>query len=642
MCGFIGFQGFKNFTTEEVQNILLKMSDVIIHRGPDASGFFIEDKDEIAFAHRRLSIIDISESGKQPMISHNGRFCIVLNGEIYNYLDLKKETEKRNSNKKWKGRSDTEVLLEYISEFGLEESLSKVNGMFAFCLWDLRKKELFLARDRVGEKPLYYLKGNGHFLFGSDLNALKKFPKFNPQISNSSVSEFLNFGYINSPNTIYEGVKQVEPGSYIKFSTKNNSISKKFYWSIDHYIDSYRDSSDQYLESDLESLIKDSISIRSLSSDVDVGAFLSGGYDSSLVVAIMREYSKKPIKTFTVGFENKSYDESVYAKKIANYLNTDHHEIILNNSKLESVIPRIAKIYDQPFADISQIPTLLISEYTSSNVKVALTGDGGDEVFSGYDRYNGGYQLWKRFNGLSNPIKLVLLRLIKFLAEDNFILSKTSKLLPMSLRTSNPSSSLLKFYKALQTNNVMDYYLSVARKSRYIDELFINKNHEYRLKNFWSQNNFLKNKKELMMLYDQKFFLPGDILTKVDRASMANSLEVRIPFLDHRIIEYSWRNIHGTKYNRAKMPLKNLLHKYIPKEYMHRPKMGFTAPINDILKTSLSNWVKDLLSEERIKREGILDHTKVYEVLDGFIKGTQPNKDLIWTLLMLESWLEGV
>jgi asparagine synthase (glutamine-hydrolysing) len=592
MCGISGFiyHGISDL------DLLKKMNDSIAYRGPDDSGEFLADyntKYKIGLAHRRLSILDLSPLGHQPMCSVDDRVVVVFNGEIYNF----KEVRKRLSEKGYvfKSDSDTEVIIQAYIEWGID-FVHQMNGMFAIALYDKRSEDFFLIRDRMGVKPLYYYHNENGLIFGSELKPIMAHPDFKKDLNAHALSLFLYHGYITAPHTIFKNTYKLKPGAYLHFN--NGQITQHTYWRIEDKFEQRQVNaqSEEYMINDLDAVLTASVNDRMMS-DVPLGAFLSGGVDSSLVVALMQKQSTQHIKTFTIGFNEPEFNEAPYAKEIAGYLGTDHHELYLPIKKAEELIPQIPDYYDEPFADSSQLPTMLVSQMARQQVTVALSGDGGDELYCGYGRYDDVVRLQKfiPFARLVNKIPFL-----------KYFVSKLTR-----------NSKYKQFFELTSNHNV-------------INSAYLNFIHNFPLiKNY--KNTFDKayddvmhlseNLQEKHMLQDMVTYLPDDILTKVDRASMAYSLESRPPFIDdHRVVEHSFTIPHRLKYQNGhkKYILKKVLERYIPKRMIDRPKMGFGVPIYDWLRNDLRYMVTDYLSLAYIEKQGIFDVKEIQILTNRF------------------------
>lgn len=637
MCGITGFLNTtKSYTREELTSIVTAMSDMIRHRGPDDSGEWVDEGSGIALGFRRLAILDLSPTGHQPMLSANERYVMIFNGEVYNYSELRSELEAAGC--EFRGTSDTEVMLAGILEWGLEKAVMRFNGMYAIALWDRREKKLHLIRDRVGVKPLYYGWFGGTLLFGSELKSLAAHPSFEPEIDREALTLYLRYGYVPAPYSIYQGVRKLGPGVVLTFEegesrAEGNGIR---YWSareaVERGIQNPFRGDDQEAISELDQLLKMSVRERMIA-DVPLGAFLSGGIDSSTIVAMMQAQSARPIKTFTIGFQETGYNEAEYAKEVASHLKTDHTELYVSPRDAMDVIPQLPSMFDEPLGDSSQIPTYLVSKLARQFVTVSLSGDGGDELFGGYSRYLNSLNVW----GLIGRI-------------------------PMSVRhaasTIFDQASKLDWQKITSQGRLATrfYHLAEITKTRSPDELY------WRFSSNWGQptqvvvdgreppafhmapenTQLLPEFAQRMMYLDFNTYLPDDILVKLDRASMATSLEGRVPFLDdHRVVEFVWRlPLHmKIRSGKGKWILRQVLYQYIPQGMIERPKMGFGVPIDSWLRGPLRDWAEDLLDENRLRREGYLNPEPIRK---RWTEHLQKQKDWhypLWYVLMFQDWL---
>ena len=634
MCGITGFWDLKQKSKKEhIRNIIENMTNVLQSRGPDDKGIWIDKKNNVSFGHRRLSIIELSKLGKQPMESKNKRYVISFNGEIYNFHELKNELIKEKI--KFSSNSDTEVLIEALSYWGIKKTLQKISGMFAFALWDKKKKQLYLARDRFGIKPLYFYYSNGLFLFSSQTKSFFKHPKWKQNISLNALGSFFRFGYIPSHQSIFKNTYQVLPGNYVIFSSKGK-IKKKSYWNLENVVKKIKSKelSSHNIESEIELALEKSVKSHMIS-DVPLGSFLSGGVDSSLITALMQKQSSKPIKTFNIGFHEKSLDESEYAKKIANYLGTKHHNVFFSNKDIINLIPKLSFIYDEPFADSSQLPTILLSEITKKEVKVALSGDGGDELFGGYNRYNWAKKI-NYFFILPNFFRKTLGKSLKFLSPKQW--DSLIKVIPILNKYPFVGDKIYKLSDIFQLkkfSNVYPYLISQWQE----DDIPLNKDIKFD-NSFLSTNKltFLE-LKEQMQIIDMNTYLPDDILTKVDRASMAQGLEVRVPFLEKNLVKLALSM--KSKDKNSKKLLKNILYKHVPKKLLSRPKMGFSVPLEKWLKGPLKDWANDLLQKNNLD-ENNLDASKIRKKWNEHLSGDRNWQYHLWPVLIYQSWKKSL
>ena len=639
MCGI---SGYISSPSEISEQLCEKMLSKIIHRGPDDFGVWIDQDAGIALGHRRLSIQDLSPLGHQPMKSMSGRYIIVFNGEVYNFKVLHAELE--NIGYAFRGHSDTEIMLACIEEWGVEHALVKFVGMFAFALWDKRECMLTLARDRLGEKPLYYGFQGNTFLFGSELKALKVHPDWRGEINRDALALYMRHNYIPSPYSIYKGISKLVPGTYIQL--KGRDVSElKVYWSAKGVAEQgVKDSlqlSDEEAVSSLDKLLRKTISEKMIA-DVPLGAFLSGGIDSSTVVAIMQQESDRKVKTFSIGFHEKGYNEAEHAKAVAAHLGTEHTEMYVTAEQAMDVIPKLSTLYDEPFSDSSQIPTFLVSEMTKQHVTVALSGDGGDELFAGYNRYFLGQSLWNKLSKVPRSLRGLLAFAITAVSPSAWDrLGSVGGYIIPSVR-GRTGDKLHKLAGVLGVQSSEEMYRRFV--SHWHDPALVvlgGREHATVLTepSLWAD---LGEFTQRMQFLDAVSYLPDDILTKVDRAGMAVSLETRIPFLDHRLFEFAWRipmhqKVRGGE---GKWLLRQVLYQYVPQKLIDRPKMGFGIPIDQWLRTSLRDWAEELLDEQRLEREGFLNASLVREKWSEHLSGERNWQYHLWDVLMFQAWLE--
>jgi asparagine synthase (glutamine-hydrolysing) len=646
MCGFAGFISSEYSYNSE--RILHQMSKTIIPRGPDDYGIWFDQDSKVGLAFRRLAILDLSSAGHQPMTSQSGRYVVAFNGEIYNHLELKHEINLQFGPQSWEGRSDTEILLFLIEKYGLHDTLKKCVGMFAIALWDRESNFLQIARDRFGEKPLYYGWSGSNFLFGSDLSSLKKFPSFQEVICPQALSLYLNYSYVPAPLSIYKDFFKVEPGQIITFKSSEGitqTESVNWFWRLESELSNAKSDMYDSMEDGLTGLkaaLQDSINLQMIS-DVPIGSFLSGGIDSSLITAMMQEQSAAPIKTFTIGFQNQNFDESPYAKSVAAFLGTDHTEVILSEKDALDVIPSIPDIYSEPFADSSQIPTYLVAKIAKSEVTVSLTGDGGDELFGGYNRYFWSQKIWRKVNWMPFAIRKSIGQLLVKSPADlansiELLINKTS----MDGRVTRLNDKVQKLASRLQfISSERSLYSSLCTEW--------NDTHDLLTPAYQSLNSSqLKlapleglSAIENMMYWDLSSYLKEDILTKVDRAGMANSLETRAPFLDFRVAASAWKFKESFLISgyQGKMPLRKILETYIPKELFDRPKAGFGIPIGIWLRGPLHDWAASLLEESEIIKEGIFNYNTIHKLWHDHLNGNADNTVKLWNVLMFRAWM---
>jgi asparagine synthase (glutamine-hydrolysing) len=614
-----------------------EMTAAIVHRGPDDAGVWIEPDGKLAFGHRRLSIIDLSDAGKQPMVSADGRWIIAYNGEMYNTAKIRESL----GEVKYRGHSDTEVLVEAISQWGVERTVRDINAMFAFAAWDSQENELWLGRDRFGEKPLYYGWHKDLFIFGSELKALAAVPGFHPEIDRQALGQLIQFSEIPAPDTIYRGVKKLAPGSLMRVSGAGSRHEQVRFWdpaTVANHTQVRPPRGDAMVD-ELEELLTSAVKAR-MESDVPLGAFLSGGIDSSTVVALMQKSSTQPVKTFTIGFSEDGYDESAYARSVAQYLHTDHTELKLSALDALAVIPKLPTIYDEPFADSSQIPTYLVSVLAREHVTVALSGDGGDELFGGYDRY----RVYARLQKLKGRVPGSILRsagtVIDSLSSESWDKIGKSSLAHFApsavrVRTGERVHKLAKLLKSRSNEGLYSQLLSVNSSPESLVIGYVSRVKE-------QLDDTDRASFEEAMLLDTYSYLPDDILVKVDRASMANSLEVRVPLLDPGIFSFAW-GLHSDDRVRdgvGKWPLRQLLKRYVPTEMFERPKMGFGVPINLWLRNELREWATQLLDDQLIREQGFFHAERIRSMWDEHISGEIDRSTELWPVLMFQAWLQ--
>lgn len=644
MCGIAGI-GCLNDYQVNLQKELKCLSDSITHRGPDSCGYWVDESSRIGFAHRRLAIHDLSTHGHQPMLSNTDRYVITYNGEIYNFLDLKKELLATGSS--FIGGSDTEVILASIEFWGLRKALENFVGMFAFALWDKKDRKLYLARDRQGEKPLYYGWNQGCFLFGSELKALRSFSHWKGEINRDALCLLLRHNYIPAPHTIYNGIHKLIPGSYleVRINEGENSQQLHKYWDVSsvfaHGANHPSAASIEEIETHLETLLLQSVNQQMLS-DVPLGAFLSGGIDSSLIVALMQRQSQSAVKTFTIGFNESGYNEAESAKEVAKHLGTDHTELYVTSEDALNVIPNLPTYFDEPFADSSQIPTFLVSELARKKVTVVLSGDGGDELFCGYSRYFSASSQWDARRSLPLSLRRMLASSILRIPDE--IIDRCTPLLKVMGKHNSPSFSERLKSKAggYLPSSLQDFYRYDISYWTAPEAVVLGASDP---ECFLSEHNVFHSSlsdHQLMMCLDTGSYLPDDILVKVDRAAMANSLEGRMPLLDHRIIEFACSippelNVDGQN---GKQLLRNILYRHVPQPLVDRPKSGFAVPIADWLRAPLREWGEELISVHRLTEEGYFDVLAVRKKWEEHVSGKNDWSFHLWGILMFQAWLD--
>ena len=639
MCGIVGYWDKRGAD----KSVVGRMAMRIRHRGPDDAGVWLNEEGNLSLAHRRLSIIDLSPAGHQPMISPCGRFTLVYNGEIYNHQDLRIELEGEGGHFNWRGHSDTETLLATLRHWGIEGALNRLNGMFAFALWDAAERLLYLSRDRVGEKPLYYGNNAETFLFGSELKALTAHPSWSGEIDRDALTLYLRHSYVPSPWSIYKGIKKLPPAHYVVIGDNGKNVSEPHcYWSLDKIAESQcvAQTHDKLeLIDELDRLLRDAVKKR-MAADVPLGAFLSGGYDSTLITALMQAQSSRSVKTFTIGFKETGYDEAEYAKAVAGHLGTEHTELYVSPQDAMAVIPELGGIWDEPFADSSQIPTYLVSKLAQRDVTVALSGDGGDELFFGYSRYC----MARRFEKVARFMPLGLRKIASSILGIMSVIALdwTEECLPRRLRNRYFGDRLRKLGNAIRVSDAEKFYIRLMSHWKSPSDLVLGGEEPGTLLTERSRWPKLPGLDEYMMYLDSMTYLPDDILTKVDRASMATSLETRVPLLDHRVVEFSWQvpTEFKLRNGQAKWLLRQVLYRYVPKKLMERPKMGFGVPIEHWLRGPLREWAEELLDEKRLREEGIIEPGPVRQKWEEHLSGKHRWHYYLWDILMFQSWLE--
>ncbi len=636
MCGIAGFVTNDNCSDDELKFRSRCMADAISHRGPDSEGYWTDCTMGVALAHRRLSILDLSERGAQPMISQCGNLVMVYNGEIYNTLDILEELGDYSP----RGTSDTELILEACARWGIESAVTRLVGMFALVIWNRKEQTLVMVRDRVGIKPLYWTIIEGTLIFGSELKALTQHPKCPTSLNRNAIASFLRKAYINGPDSIYEGVNKLLPGHILTFP-KNGTPSTKKYWSLKSIALRAQDnlftgSIDEAIGR-LESLLVDAVSKRMIA-DVPLGAFLSGGIDSSTVTAIMQRHSTKPIRTFSIGFGEKKYNEAIYAAAVSKYLGTQHTELYVDAKQALEVIPNLHSMFDEPFSDTSQIPTYIVSKMTRQHVTVALSGDGGDELFAGYTRY---FATHKYRNILNQPkgLRILEARLLESLTPE--MASLIAKFLPKQLGSLLDSRNIRRIPPFLRSGRISSLYKRTRSRVENPENLLVS---GVELSDpVWEEADAMRFGDDfaLMQYIDMLDYLPGDILTKLDRTSMAVSLEARVPLLDHRLIEFASTLPLNMKYRNGegKWLLKQVLAKYLPKELIERPKKGFSVPIGSWLKDPLKDWAEDLLSEQSLLETEVFKPEIIRKRWQEHTSGEVNWDHHLWDVLIMQDWL---
>jgi asparagine synthase (glutamine-hydrolysing) len=647
MCGFAGFWANNQPRACIAENMIRQIRP----RGPDDTGVWVDLHAGLALAHCRLAVVDLTPAGHQPMHAPCGRYTLVYNGEIYNHLDLRELLAREGGHFHWRGHSDTETLLAALCHWGVGGALRRLNGMFAFALWDAAERTLTLARDRMGEKPLYY----GHtgeggsskaFLFASQLKALTAYPDWRGDIDRNSLALFLRHNHVPAPHSIYQGIFKLPPAHYVVIADGGRVVGEpQCYWrladvamaGIAAAAGSHQTSqtlASQTMTDELDALVRDAVG-RRMVADVPLGAFLSGGYDSSLVVAQMQAQSHQPVKTFSIGFQDADYNEAPHARAVADHLGTCHTELILTPQQAMAVIPDLPVIYDEPFADASQIPTFLVSRLAREHVTVSLSGDGGDELFGGYNRHVVGPAIWQPLGRLPAPLRAGLSRAVTLAAQLGQV--------PGLGRVPQLTEKLVKLASALRAEHGLAFYRDLLSHWKQPNAVVRHGREPATLLDCQEDLPTLPGLLEQMMYLDMMTYLPDDILTKVDRASMAVSLEARVPLLDHRLVEFAWQVPSGFKVRdgQGKWLLRQVLQRYVPAQLTDRPKQGFSVPIEHWLRGPLRGWAEALLDEQRLQREGFFDPVPIRRMWDEYVSGRRRHHHALWNVLMFQAWFEA-
>ncbi len=650
MCGITGYwqmgDGWGGVSAATAEAMALG----IVNRGPDDAGVWIDKDAGIALAHRRLSVLELSMAGHQPMVSPSGRFVLVFNGEIYNHLTLRKDMEGRS----WRGHSDTETLLSGFEAWGVEATVKKSVGMFAFALWDRVDRVLTLARDRIGEKPVYYGWQKGVFLFGSELKALKAHPAFCGDIDRDALTLLLRYNCIPAPYSIYKGICKLLPATVVQFAfgKENPALGEmpppKPYWSlsalVEHGLVDRFAGSDSDAVSGLETRLKESVGLQMIA-DVPLGVFLSGGVDSSTIVALMQAQATRPVKTFTIGFSEQGYNEATHAKAVARHLGTEHNELYVTPSEAQAVIPHLPGFYDEPFSDSSQIPTFLVSRLARQHVTVSLSGDGGDELFGGYNRHVWANSIWRVLRRFPVAFRKILAASITTLSPKAWdrIYAGSSALLPPRLRIVQAGEKAHKLASVLSARSPEETYWGLVSHWETPTDAVVGSAEPPTLLTDRAGWPVIPDPEHRMMYLDAMTYLPDDILVKVDRAAMGVSLETRAPFLDHRVMEFAWCLPLSMKIRegRGKWILRQVLYKYVPRELIERPKMGFGMPIDAWLRGPLREWAEALLDDSRLRREGFFRPEPIRRKWREHLSGVRNWQYHLWDVLMFQAWLDA-
>lgn len=646
MCGIAGFIDCAHrLGPRELQVAVIDMVNALRLRGPDDSGAWSDAGVGVALGHRRLSILDLSPEGHQPMTSVCGRYVISFNGEVYNFKALRAQLTGLGYS--FRGHSDTEVMLACISEWGLLSAVKRFNGMFAFALWDRRERKLHLVRDRLGEKPLYYGWMGKTFMFASELKALRVHHDFVGTVSRDALTSYLRHNYIPAPYSIYQNIWKVQPGMIATINAEGIAPPAfECYWSARDaaergVVNSFSGSADDAVTA-LDDLLRDAVQLR-MEADVPLGAFLSGGIDSSTIVALMQAQSMRPVQTFTVGFYEDGYNEAHKAKAVAQHLGTQHTELYVRPEEAMAIIPQLPTLYDEPFSDSSQIPTFLISQLARRDVTVSLSGDAGDELFAGYERYFLGRNIWNKIGWMPRGLKALAATGLKCVSPQSWErLLRHMPGLSKALRMRNPGHKLHALAEMLTVKSPELLYLNMLSQWRSPATLILDASEPSTVLSDHAQWADLPDFTQRMMYLDMMTYLPDDILVKVDRATMGVSLEARVPFLDHRVVEFAWRLpvSMNVRHSQGKRLLRQVLYRYVPKVLVERPKMGFGVPIDVWLRGPLREWADNLLDEKRLRDEGFFNPKPIRQAWDEHLSGAHDWQHRLWVILMFQAWLE--
>jgi asparagine synthase (glutamine-hydrolysing) len=645
MCGIAGFLGSAGTAGHDAA-VVQRMADLLRHRGPDDDGVWADTEAGIALAQRRLAIVDLSPAGHQPMFSACQRYVMVFNGEIYNYEEIRRKLDGEGAHA-WRGHSDTEVLLEAIARWGLSRALESAAGMFALALWDRRERRLVLARDRLGEKPLYYGRIGRSFAFASELKAFRAHPSWNPEIDRDAVALLMRHNYVPAPYSIYKGFYKLRPGHFLVLADGDREPRIEAYWSARDAAEQARahpfEGSRDEAVTALERVLKQSIKGQMMA-DVPLGAFLSGGIDSTTVVALMQSMSSQPVRTFTIGFHQAGYNEAEHARLVARHLGTDHTELYVTERETMDVIPSLPQIYCEPFSDSSQVPTYLVSKLARQNVTVSLSGDGGDELFSGYTRYSIADDFWRKLTRVPHPLRRATAGLATLPSPAFYdgLAEPLMSLLPERHRFGRVGDQVHKAARLLAMRSADDLYLHLCSHWTDPASIVMGGREPPTMLTGLDALPSLPGNIERMMYLDLLSYLPDDILVKVDRAAMAVSLETRVPMLDHRVVEFAMSLPLATLRagNKTKWPLRQLLYKFVPSELVERPKMGFGVPIDSWLRGALRDWAEDLLGEARLKADNFFDPAPIRLAWREHLSGRRTHQYLLWNVLMFQAWRE--
>ena len=640
MCGIAGFVDFAPAPEAALIGRANTMADALMHRGPDAGASWADPNAGFATGHRRLSIVDLTAAGAQPMVSQSGRFVISYNGEVYNAAEIRPELQSKGY--VFRGHSDTEVILEACAEWGVDATVRRLIGMFAFALWDRREHRLWLVRDRLGIKPLYWGQFGKLLLFGSELKALRAHPGWPAEINRDAIASFVRFNYIPAPHSIYRGINKLPPGAILEVNSAAEPRITRF-WTLDDVVQQARRSpfkgSDDEAEEALATLLGDAVERRMIA-DVPLGAFLSGGIDSSTVVALMQSKSPRPVRTFSIGFQEEEYNEAHHAKAIAHHLGTDHTELYVTHDEARDVIPRLSEIYDEPFADSSQIPTYLISALTRRYVTVALSGDGGDELFCGYNRYFHALSIRPYLSTLPHWLRRTGSGLIRAVPAATW--NRAQRLVPSRMRLPNIGDKLHKLANVMILDEDQTY-LQLLSHFHQPNDIVNGGSEPPSIIGSPEAKRVVPDYVERMQYLDTLTYLPDDILTKVDRASMSVALEARVPIIDHRVVELAWRFPERMRFRdgKSKWILRRVLRRFVPDTLTDRPKMGFGVPVDHWLRGPLRDWAENLLSESALTRDGLFNSEVIRTRWTAHLEGRENWQYSLWTIITMQAWLEN-
>lgn len=646
MCGITGFWQAAGDGETELRALARRMAAQLKHRGPDDADEWVDEQCGLGLGFRRLAIVDLTPTGRQPMQSASGRYVIVFNGEVYNFATVRTELERRGHG--FRGGSDTEVLLAAVEEWGLPRAIERFIGMFGLALWDHEERSLHLVRDRLGIKPIYYGWLGGSFLFGSELKALAAYPAFHTEIDRDALALYMRHGYVPAPYAIYQGVQKLPPGNILTLRSKNDTKATPLpFWSAREVVETGLANpftgGDPEAIAELDALLRDSVALRMIA-DVPLGAFLSGGIDSSTVVALMQAQSARPVKTFTIGFHESDYDEAAHAAAVAGHLGTDHTALVVTPQEARTVIPQLPTMFDEPFADSSQIPTFLVSQLARRHVTVSLSGDGGDELFGGYNRYSWGRSIWRTIGWAPPRVRALGSRALTTLSPSGWDrqFARLDPLLPASLRQRTPGDKLHKLAEVLAVESPEALYRGLVSQWKKPEDVVISASELPTAISDRARWAALPDYTRRMMFLDLVSYLPDDILTKVDRASMTVSLEARVPLIDHRVVAFAASVPLSMiiREGQGKWLLRQVLHQYVPQELVERPKMGFAVPIDTWLRGPLREWAEDLLDERRLRAEGFFYPAPIRQKWQEHLSGAHNWQHQLWNVLQFQAWRE--